>query len=103
MKKKRPRNEGQKRDRYEMRLRIYRRDNGVCRFCGDPVDEGDFEIAHRIAEVDWAIEKYGWNVIDHDLNKALTHRDRCNSGMLITFNPVEREKLVSEIREVINT
>lgn len=85
----------------EKRLAIYERDGGRCRYCGLPVAVNDFEVAHRIARAKWAVVKYSKEVIEHPLNKACTHRGRCNSGMLITFNPEAREKLVAEIRMAI--
>jgi hypothetical protein len=88
-------------DQHEERLEIYARDGGVCRFCSRPVDINSFTIAHRIANCEWAIKKYGRTVIDHPLNKATTHGGCCNDGMLITFKDVEREALVAEIRLAI--
>ena len=48
------------------------------------------------------LNKYGREVIEHPLNKACTHPGACNDGMLITFRPVERERLAQAIREKIS-
>jgi hypothetical protein len=89
--------ERQRLETHEQRLAIYERDGGICQFCGKPVDINSFQVAHRIAAAKWCYKKYGKEVIDHPLNKACTHAWACNDGMLITNNPVEREKLVDRI------
>lgn len=89
-------------DKQQERLAIYYRDGGICQHCGRPVGINEFQLAHRIARAKWAIKKYGLEVIEHPLNKATTHAGRCNDGVLITFRPVEREKLVARIRKELN-
>ena len=101
MNRSKARTEGQRRDQWEERLTIFDRQNGICACCGRPLALDDFEIAHRIMNGKWCIEKYGREVIDHPLNKAATHRGRCNSGMLITYNPVKVESLVRQIKAQI--
>lgn len=86
---------------HEERLAIYARDHGLCAYCGKKVDINTFHISHRIARVDWAIKKYGREVIEHPLNKATTHPGACNDLVQCTNRPVEREHLASLIRAKI--
>lgn len=88
-------------DKQAERLQIYYRDGGICQYCGRPVGINEFQLAHRIARTKWAVRKYGWEVIEHPLNKLVTHAGRCNDGVLITYRPVQREELVAKIREAI--
>ena len=87
---------------HEQRLKIYERDEGTCRYCRKAVDINSFQVAHRIARTKAMLNKYGREVIEHPLNKACTHPGACNDGMLITFRPVERERLAQAIREKIS-
>jgi hypothetical protein len=98
MNRSKARTEGQRRDQWEERIAIFDRQNGICAYCGHLLDINDFEIAHRIMNGKWCIEKYGLEVIDHPLNKAATHRGRCNSGMLITYSPVKVNNLIEQIK-----
>jgi 5-methylcytosine-specific restriction endonuclease McrA len=82
---------------HEQRLAIYERDGGICAYCGKPVDINSFTVAHRIARTVWTLKKYGREIIEHPLNKACTHAGACNDGMLVTNNPIEREKIVIAI------
>ena len=84
-------------DVYEERLELYKRDKGICQYCKKPVSINEFEVSHIIADAKWARKKYGTCVIDHPMNKACTHRGRCNDGMLITFNPVKANELADKI------
>lgn len=84
-------------DREEERIAIYNRDHGRCQHCGVPVSWGEFELAHRIADSVAMRKKYGAEIIDHPLNRCVTHRGDCNAAVLVTHNPVERENLIDEI------
>jgi len=96
---------GRERERletYEQRLKIYERDEGTCRYCKKAVDINSFQVAHLISRSKWCIKLYGSEVIEHMDNKATTHPGACNDGVLITFDPVAREKLAQDIREKIS-
>lgn len=82
---------------YEERLAIYSRDGGICQHCHAPVSIHAFEVAHRIAQGKANRKKWGDAIIDHPLNKAITHRDACNSGMNIGHNPMACAVLVAKI------
>ena len=95
--------ERQRIETHEQRLAIYERDQGICQFCHKPVDINSFQVSHKIAAAVWCYKKWGKEIIDHPLNKACTHPGKCNDGMLITFRPIERERLVDEIlRDIDN-
>jgi hypothetical protein len=87
---------------HEQRLAIYERDQGICRYCGKPVDINSFQIAHLIARTAWAVKLYGKDVIEHPMNKACTHADACNALIQITNKPVERERIAASIRAKID-
>jgi len=86
----------------QKRMDLRARAGGKCKVCGKllPLD-GPIgvrgEAAHRIAKAKWTLKRYGEEVIDDLRNLEWTCHDH-NSAVLITFNPVERERLVDEIR-----
>ena len=82
----------------EERLRIYTRDHGICQACGKPVPMDGFEVAHRIANTIANRKRYGDEVIDHPLNKAMTHQGRCNSAMNCGFRPDECSRIVEAVK-----
>jgi hypothetical protein len=84
---------------YEQRLEIYRRDEGICQYCGKPVDINHFETAHLIANTVAMRKKYGACVIDHILNRVVSHSGKCNTLSQVTNKPVKREELADKIRD----
>lgn len=84
-------------DAQDERAAIYRRDHARCQACGHLVAVDSFELAHRIADSVAMRKKYGSAIIDHPLNRCVTHRGACNSAVLVTHNPVAREALVDRI------
>ena len=82
----------------DQRDRLYAERGGVCETCRCSVPFTDFTLAHRIPEAKWAIRKYGWAVIDHDLNKTVTHRGDCNDAENIQNDPMACDELAAEIR-----
>ena len=84
-------------DREDERVAIYARDRGRCQTCGEPVAWGDFELAHGIAATKCNYRKYGAEIVDHALNKHLTHRGRCNDAQNIAGDPGKCEALIDEI------
>lgn len=91
----------QRRSQQEERERIYERDRGVCRACGVLVPWGEFELAHRIANTKANRKRHGADVVDHPLNRVVTHRGRCNDAMNIGFSTVIAEALADTIRAEI--
>lgn len=84
-------------DAQEEREAIYRRDGGICQTCKKPVAFDAFELAHRIANTKANRRRWGAEIIDHPLNKATTHRGRCNSATNIGGNPGACAELVDRI------
>jgi hypothetical protein len=92
--------ERQRLETWEERIAIFNRDRGKCRYCGKSIAMDSFEVAHVIMDSKWTRKAYGDSVIDHPLNKAATcKKDRCNSGMLITFNRSKAEEHAEKIRD----
>jgi len=64
---------------------------------GEPLRSGVPQLAHRVARTRNHLDKYGTEVIDHDLNlvpvRNLTENDRCNIGN----RPVEANELLQRI------
>ena len=86
-------------DIWEERVRLYSRDGGVCQACGDMVGINEFQVAHRIANTISNRKHYGDAIIDHPINKAITHPGRCNSAMNCGFKPDKCREIVEEILE----
>ena len=89
----------------EIRWVVYMRAHGRCEVviggkrCNrqlewDGPNKG--EAAHRVARSKPMIRKYGIGRIDHPMNLVWACPEH-NSAVLITFNPIEREKLMKEI------
>lgn len=92
---------------YDQRERIYAKQLGRCADCGRIYrSHQEMEMAHRLAESEANIRAYGYNVIDHDLNKGLVCREKwaghdCNSALLLDGKPAIARALVREIQRVI--
>lgn len=85
-------------DLEEDRMTLYRRQHGLCETCNQSLRYQESQLAHRIPEALWAIKKWGMSVIDHPLNKALTHAGACNDAVLIGNDPETCKALVKLIR-----
>ena len=74
-----------------------------CEVCGEPLRKfGPPQWAHRIAQTEANIKKYGKAVIHHGLNLALVcARPRCNDAVNIGFSTEQADCLAAEIREDI--
>lgn len=81
---------------YEERLELYNKAGGICEHCGKRVSMDAFQVAHRIPNSPTWRKKYGKEIIDHKLNKAVTHPE-CNSAVLLVNDPVSRELLIDRI------
>lgn len=88
-------------DMYDERLEMYNACNGICEVCREYVSMNEFEIAHRIPNSPTWRKKYGNEIIDHKLNKTVTHKE-CNAAVLVVNKPVAREELVSRILRAID-
>lgn len=70
---------------------------GLCEVCGRPLNEGQPQGAHRIANTQGNRAKWGAWVIDHPLNIAMTCSLKCNQACNIGQNPGKCLELVGRI------
>jgi hypothetical protein len=61
------------------------------------------ELAHKIPNAVWAKAKYGPRVIDHRLNKVLTHPGFCNDQQNLQNKPLACDRLAAEIRKELES
>jgi hypothetical protein len=85
----------------DQRIRLSEKQDGICPSCEMPLGETGYELAHIIPEREWTIAYYGFDVVDHDLNKRATHPGKCNSAAQMDPNGMEAERLAIEIRREI--
>ena len=93
--------ERQRLDMYEERLAMYNACNGICEVCGKYIPMDSFEIAHRIPNSPTWLKKLGKEIIDHPLNRTVTHRE-CNAAVLLVNRPIDREILIDKILAAID-
>jgi hypothetical protein len=84
---------------YEMRQNKYEEQAGRCFICGRPVRWAVFQLAHRIPQRKWCIEKWGIEVIHHQLNIAGVCGLECNSSAQYDPNSRQAEELAKYIKE----
>jgi len=84
----------------EQRIEIYTRDKGRCQSCGELVPFDCFEVAHRIADTVANRKRWGDEVVDHIMNKATTHRGKCNAAQNCGYNPMQSSALAELIHQV---
>lgn len=82
---------------WEERIELYVRDKGICQSCNKPVGINNFEIAHCICKSKANRRKFGAHVINHPLNKRVTHPGRCNDAMNCGNNPAACAAIVRAI------
>lgn len=98
---KRKRTERARFERGQQWRAIAERDNWTCQTCHCSIHEPGCkpEAAHKIAETLSNITRFGYEVIDHPLNKALTcGRRGCNDAQNIGFKTMAAQRLAGEIR-----
>jgi hypothetical protein len=86
----------------ELMVSKHREQGGICPACFLPVALLESELAHFIPQRNWAIKRWGADVIHHPLNMALTHRGTCNSRMQLNPNGQVAELRAQRIRAIIN-
>lgn len=72
---------------------------GLCEVCGRPLNEGQPQGAHRIANTEPNRRKWGAWVLDHPLNISMTCSLGCNQACNIGNNPGACLELVGKIVE----
>jgi hypothetical protein len=84
---------------HEERIWMYNRDKGICQWCGQPLEFGNFEVAHRIANTVSNRKRYGADVVNSVHNKACTHRGRCNDGVNCGYKPDKCAEIVEMVKQ----
>lgn len=84
----------------ENKVKLFERDNYRCGHCGLSIfRKGTPQLAHRIANTEANIKKYGKSVVHHELNMVSTCSLYCNGHMNIGFRTAEAEELADKIRD----
>lgn len=82
---------------------VFERDDWVCvhceRFARLPGCQP--QLAHRIPNTKAMRSRYGDEVIDHELNVAVTCSLECNNAIQLTNKPREADELAERIRSEI--
>jgi len=95
------------REQIKQREVAYSCSNGVCAVCGKPLNEGQPQYAHRIANTKTNRTKYGTFIIDNPMNGVYVCSLRCNQSVNIAFDKGAVLKLIAditmfEIRKFVN-
>jgi hypothetical protein len=106
-----------KADLLDAHSKIYFRDGGICQTCGRQLEFNIAQKAHRIKKgrqsenyvVKYFESKHGIylthkkarDILNHDLNLKLTCPGYCNDAQNIFYDPIERDKLLDIIKEVL--
>jgi hypothetical protein len=74
-----------------------------CAVCGDSlmILGKHMQLAHRISQCKWAVEKYGEEVIHHRLNLRLVCSAACNAAVNMTNQPRAVARLVHKIQKAL--
>ena len=86
----------------DMKISKHREQGGICPACFLPVFAEQGELAHFIPQREWAVKRWGADVVHHPLNMALTHPGTCNSRMQLSPNGQIAELRAQRIRAIIN-
>lgn len=90
----------------ETKENVFDRDDWVCQVCGSRVTTETAQLAHRIPQKDFLIEKYGKDVIHHPENMLTTCSLQCNNAVQENSQKIQDEiyqEIAQEIeREVID-
>jgi len=94
--------EREKLDFFEKKSKIYFKHGGVCcgPGCGNPLNYNNFQLGHRIPQS--TIDKYGPEIVHHELNMLPVCGLECNKRVDIGTEPGSILVLVEQILEAIN-
>lgn len=81
----------------EERVARYNLASGICEVCGKPLQSGQPQIAHCIADTKTNNAKYGSFFIQHRLNYRAVCSLKCNDACNIGFNKGEILKKLTDI------
>ena len=74
-----------------------------CHICGIPLPWYKAQAAHRIAKADWALKKWGKEVIHHKKNLRVTCAGNCNDAVSLNPESIEALELIREIQEELKS
>lgn len=84
----------------ELKQELAREYDYTCPVCGGPLFQyGTYQLAHRIAQSEENIKKYGKEVIHNRLNLVPVCSLRCNDACNIGHDPEAVKGLVEKIKE----
>lgn len=88
----------------QIRLRKIKEQDYRCASCFKKFELGDtIELSHIIPQRKWLIQKYGKEIIHHEMNMTLCHAGECNSNIQMSPNKTELvEAHVESIKEKIH-
>ncbi len=88
---------------YELKLKIFRRDQYQCQGCGESIlIYGTPQLAHRISKDKVNLKKYGPEIIHHPENLKSTCSLACNALFDLGGKTVLIEALVNKIKHILN-
>ena len=83
----------------EQRLKIFDRDNWLCMVCGEPILlYGTPQLAHKIKQSKYYLEKYGEHIIHHEDNMLSVCSLECNSKVDLGSDQKQIDELAQRIR-----
>ena len=85
----------------ENRMRLMVERGCTCEVCGNHLDYGNLQLAHRLPKSKGYLKKYGKEVIHHPLNLATVCSLKCNDAVLLDpkTHPIEAQELIEKIKE----
>jgi hypothetical protein len=90
----------------DLKSKKYKEQGGLCGDpkCLEPLPAASLcQLAHILPQRGWIKEKYGEDIVHHELNMKLTHPcDNCNSGVQMSPNKTRLVEIhVEAIRQAI--
>lgn len=85
----------------EIKIRKCQEQHYKCGVCGKPITPPSCQLAHKIPKTKFLLNKYGKQLIHHDLNLVACCSLNCNSLVLCDpkTRPVEAKALIDKIKE----
>jgi hypothetical protein len=87
----------------QMRTLVFSEQEARCWYCGEPLRYLHLELAHRVPQRKWCIQKWGKAAIHHRRNMVATHSGYCNSMAQLDPESKEAEALMASIRKELES
>ena len=85
----------------ETRGKLYSDQNALCWWCHLPMAFNDFELAHRVPQRRWCLDRWGAAAVQHPRNLVATHSGYCNARAQLDPESAEAEVHMQSIRKEI--